>query len=328
MQMPMDLTLADVPAPVRRSPDLSGVAWSFSRRGTFEQCSRRYFYQYYGSTKRGSLPESDLKQLRFLKKLSNRHERAGQLLHLGVAKFLRDSVAGGVVNPSGLVRWVSGIFQKDIAYSASDSQGTDAPPGQYPPVLLTEYYHGQPDAEELCVAASERMTAGFENFFSSSSCARFRDLAGYSDVLVEKRISIEDFPVKVSGQVDLAFRDHADVFVVDWKLGDASSAEDSLQLVSYALWACQHFDVEPDMVRLVKVHLASDTIVEARMDELAFKRGRARIMQDAERMAVMDRYGRAGTEDAFTPCAQPAVCSLCPFLRVCKEGRSCLVDRD
>ena len=328
MQMPMELMLVDVPASVRRSPDLSGAAWSFSRRGTFEQCPRRYFYQYYGSTRRGSLPESDLKQLRFLKALSNRHERAGQLLHLGVAKFLRDSVAGGVVDPSGLVRWVSGIFQKDIAYSASDPLGTDAPPGPYPPVLLTEYYHGQLDAEALCLAARDRMTTGFDNFCSSSSCSRFRDLRGYSDVLVEKRFSIGGFPFKVSGQVDLAFRDGADVFVVDWKLGDASGAEDSLQLVSYALWACEYFDVEPDMVHLVKVHLASETVVEARMDELAFQRGRARIMQDAERMAAMDRYGRTGAEDAFTACAQPAVCSLCPFLRTCKDGRTCLVDRD
>ena len=328
MQTQLELIPSSTPAPAQRRLALDRITWSYSRRGVFEQCPRRYFYQYYGATRQGSLPEDTRQRLRFLKGLSSRYERAGTLLHRGVAKFLRDSLTGGVVQHSGLARWIGGIFDKDIAYSASDPQGLNPHVGQYPPVLLSEFYYGQLDAEDLCLTSRARMTAGFETFCSSRSCAQFRDLSTYSDVLIEKRISIPDLPFKVTGQVDLAFRDCSDIFVVDWKLGDASSADDSLQLVSYALWACQHFSVEPEMVHLVKAHLASGIVVDAHMNEVAVKRGRARIMQDAERMVAMDGYGRDGNEDAFTPCAQPAVCSLCPFLGVCQEGRACLAVRD
>ena len=326
--MQLELTVPGGPVPVRRRATLDRVTWSYSRRSTFEQCPRRYFYQYYGANKRGSLPEVKRQRLRFLKGLRNRHERAGGLLHLGIAKYLRDSNTGAVAEPGGLGRWLAGIFEKDIAYSASDPGGTTPHSGSYPPVLLSEFYNGQSDAEELCHAARARMTAGFETFCVSPSYPQFRDLSGYSDVLIEKRISVLDLPFKVTGQVDLAFRSCSDIFVVDWKLGDPSNADDSLQLVSYALWACQQFDVSPGAVHLAKVHLGSGTVVSAQMDENAFRRGRARILQDAERMAAMDMYGRDGNEDAFTPCAQSAVCSLCPFLGVCEEGRSCLVDRD
>ena len=325
MQMQLELMPPPSSASVRGDLGLNRVTWSYSRRGVFEQCPRRYFYQYYAASKRGSHLGDVGRRVHFLKGLSNRHLRAGALLHLGVAQFLRNSLAGDVVDPSGLARWIAVLFDKDMAYSANDPQGLNPRPGPYPPVLLTEFYSGRPDAEDLCLATRDRMTAGFETFCGSPSYAQFRELTNYFDVSVEKSIAIPGLPFKVRGQVDLAFRDRSSVFVVDWKLGDASSADDSLQLAAYAQWACQDFGVEPEAVHLVKGHLSSGTIVADQVDGAAIRRGRVRMMQDVERMAAMDGYGRDGNEDAFTPCAQPAVCSLCPFLEVCQEGRACLV---
>ncbi len=324
MQMQLELMLPIAPTPVQRELELARVTWSYSRRDAFERCPRRYFYQYYAASKRGSHLGAAGEQVRFLKGLSNRHLRAGTLLHLGVAKFLRNSLAGDPVEPSGLARWIAGLFDRDISHSANDPQGLSLGTGSYSPVLLSEFYYGQPDAEDLCMAARDRMTAGFETFCESPSYAQFREPAIYSDVSIEKSISIPGLPFKVRGQVDLAFRDGSSVFVVDWKLGDASSADDSLQLAAYALWACRDFGVKPEAVHLVKSHLASGTLVADQLDEVAIRRGRVRIMQDVERMAAMDGYGRDGNEHAFTPCAQPAVCSSCPFLEVCHEGRACL----
>ena len=325
MQMQLELMPPIASAPVRGDMGSSRVTWSYSRRDAFEQCPRRYFYQYYAASKRGSRLGDAGQRVRFLKELSNRHLRAGKLLHLGIAQFLRNSLAGDVVDPSGLARWIVGLFDKDVAYSTNDPHGLNPGTGRHRPVLLTEFYSGRPDAEDLCLAARDRMAAGFETFCKSPSYAQFRELANYFDVSVEKRISILGLPFKVRGQVDFAFRDRSSVFVVDWKIGDASSADDSLQLAAYAMWACQDFGVEPEAVHLVKGHLASGTTVAEQMDGAAIRRARVRMMQDVERMAAMDGYGCDGNEDAFTPCVQPAVCSSCSFLEVCQEGRACLV---
>ena len=81
MQMQLEL----MPPPVLRlqcggDQGLNRITWSYSRRGAFEQCPRRYFYQYYAAAKRGSYLKDAGQRVRFLKGLSNRHLRAGALI--------------------------------------------------------------------------------------------------------------------------------------------------------------------------------------------------------------------------------------------------------
>ena len=313
-----------VPGRSHRDGMLPKINWSYSRRNLLEQCPRRYYFTYYGTNKKTALQQEGKEFLRFLKDMPNRHERAGTILHLVVAKSLRDSMNGSVIDPERLQRWACTIFEKDIEYSQSDPQGRNPPCGNYPPVLLREFYRGLPNARQECQETLDRLASSVDTFARSSNFASFRDLRQYKDVLIEKWISVAGLPCQVRGRVDLAFTNATETVVLDWKMGAVSSGDDSLQLVSYALWACQHFGVEAESVRLLIASLGSDALLQTQFTEAMLRRGRARIIQDSELMSVMDPYGMNGRAEAFSACAQPAVCFLCPFLSVCQEGRDCI----
>lgn len=312
------------PGRARGDGALPKINWSYSRRNLLEQCPRRYYFAYYGANKKTASQQEGKEFLRFLKDMPNRYERAGTILHLVVAKSLRDSMNGSVIDPERLQRWARTIFEKDIQHSQSDPQGRNPPCGNYPPVLLREFYRGFPDATQKCQETLDRLARSVDTFARSSNFASFRDLGQYKDVLIEKWISVSGLPCKVRGRVDLAFTNATETVVLDWKMGEVSSGSDSLQLVSYALWACQHFGVEAESVQLLMASLGSDSLLPTHFTDAMLRRGRARIMQDSELMSVMDPYGINGRAEAFSACAQPAVCSLCPFLSVCQEGRDCI----
>ena len=320
--------VVDPPAPKASPPPegrRAGPAWSHSRRSTLEQCSRKYYYTYYGASARSAKGEPDKDELRLLKGLANRHERAGSLLHLGIGTYFRRAQRGERVDADGLVAWARTIFLNDRAYSRAHPGGGVPPGTKYPPTLLREYHYAQPDADALCDEADGRLAVALRAFATDERYAEFRAAGSAPGALVEKRLTISGLPCAASGQLDLAYAREGRVTIVDWKTGAGDgSGDDSLQLAVYALWAVEHFGCRPADLRVCKAHLTTGKVVEFRADDGVLADARARIAQDAERMVAVDRYGRDGVAAAFTPSPRPALCALCAYQRVCPEGRKLL----
>ena len=316
---PPDLTIVEAAADER----LSGLTWSHSRRSTLEQCPRRYYYEYYGANTRTAKGESAKEELRALKKVENRHERAGSLLHLAIGSYFRRSRNGERSDIDGLIAWARAKFADDRAYSRAHPEGGPAGgSAKYPPVLLREYHYALLDAEALCDDADSRLAAALRTFATGDNFAAFRAGGASQDALVETTLKLSGLPCKVGGRLDLAYRSDGQATIVDWKLGAGDGGgDDSLQLAVYGLWAVEHFGCQPETLRICKAYLGSGEVAEFRIDRAVLAAARARIIQDAERMAAVDRYGRDAIAAAFTPCAHPAVCGLCAFQRACPEGR-------
>jgi CRISPR/Cas system-associated exonuclease Cas4 (RecB family) len=312
----------EAPPPSART-DVAPVTWSYSRRSTLEQCARRYYYQYFGGNKRLARNDPDKETLHFLKVISNRFERSGSLMHLAVSRWLRALQRGESRDMESLIRWVSGIFAADRAFSRQYPDG-DGPQveGSFPPVLLREFHYRHPDAEQLCDEAANRMLTALRGFPGNLRFAAFQAGASTPDAIIEGAVRLRTLPCKIEGRIDLAYRQDGRVVVVDWKLSEASgNGDESLQLAVYALWAIEHFGCDPSSLEIYKGYLLSGEVVMFRLDPAILVAAKARVVQDAERMIALEAYGRDGVTDAFTPCAHPAVCSLCPFQRVCPEGR-------
>jgi CRISPR/Cas system-associated exonuclease Cas4 (RecB family) len=245
---------------------------------------------------------------------------------LVIASWLRGEQAGEGWSIERLRNWARQLFDRDLAYSMSHPDGLGVALPGHGPSVLREFYYRTPNAQQLYCDARRRLLQAVDVFVTNPVFACFREAARQPDALIEHRISVRDLPCKVEGRLDLAYPMHDGAMIIDWKLGDGGSAQDRLQLIAYALWACQHFDLGADQAHLYEAYLASGKIARFELTEAVLARGRNRILQDAERMATMDDYGRAAQAEAFSPHAQPAVCRLCPFQKVCSEGRKFLND--
>lgn len=319
------------PAPTRPArPATHGgtsVVWSYSRRGLFEQCLRRYYYTYYGAAARTAKSDGDKSELRRLKALTNRFERSGELLHLGIARYLRAAQENTPMNAARLTEWLRTVLHRDIEYSAHDPEGLHVPEGKYPPKLLREYHYHQHDAQRLLAETEERLVEALQVFATHPALEPFRGAGSAPNVLIEHHLRLPKRGLRVDGRLDLAYQDGEHVTVVDWKLGASDGGGDeSLQLAVYALWATDHFAVSADHLRICKAHLTGPDIVDFTVSDRTLALARIRILQDVERMQAMEQYGNDAMVGAFTASAYPKVCAMCPFQRICPEGGEYLHD--
>jgi hypothetical protein len=307
----------DVPAP-------TALKWSHSKRGILTQCARQFYYQYYGANRGVAKDEPNKAELKRLKMISNRHERTGQILHFVIAYYLREAQEERVHTTDGMVAWARRAFQKDISLSLQGFDNVTLSTEERAPHFLMEFLH-EPDARVLCREAEEEMVAALTAFLESARFRELRELGMRAGALVEKNFHrLPDVPFGVRGQVDLAHREEGGgvVTIVDWKSGeDTGAGDDSLQLAVYALWARDFFDCDAGEIQLYKAFLGADEIVPFPVTDRTLRSARLRMIQDSELFLRMHEYGCAGVAEAFTPCAQEAVCRGCAFVAVCPEGK-------
>lgn len=321
------LDWGEVEAPAEFLPgELAHIRWSYSRRNVLEQCPRRYYYEYYSTKRRDDSRRrvEETETFRTLKSLQSRHERTGALIHLVISTFFRKAQKGEVWSKDRLCKWARDMFRRDIAHSVRN-HGSISVKNEvgHPPVLLQEFYYKEANAMQLAHEAEARLVEGLSVFSTSDRMAEYRSAGMKQEALVECAVNIPGLPCQVNGKLDLGFRDNERVRIVDWKLGEASgTGEESLQLAVYALDAIHRFGIDAEVVEVSKAHLSGDVIVRFPVSQTTLRNARARIAQDAERMAAIHDYGVRGIEEAFTACAQLGVCSNCSFRGICPEGRA------
>lgn len=296
------------------------VEWSYSRRHMLEQCPRRYYYHYYGASARKAEAERQKERLRFLKGLSNRYLRTGQLLHLAIRTYFKKRQAGETGSFDWLRGWVEDIYRKDRDYSRSGRYEAGSSYEEHQPAVLMEYHYGLPDAEELVEQSERRLVDLLESFLKSDQFAFLRLNGGRPSAYVEKHVRVEMRNFKATGKIDLAFRPNDEqIFVCDWKTGSVNTIRDSLQLLFYALWAVAERQYSPGNVVISKASLGDGVLSTAKVSDQDLQRGRARITQDLEKMKSLEDYGSNAFAEAFTPCGQARICELCRFQGVCPK---------
>jgi hypothetical protein len=190
--------------------------------------------------------------------------------------------------------------------------------------LLLEFFHGDPDAGEEVEEAREKRARALGHFRDTPSVREVWKGALGGDPCIEKQIGglPKTDGYSIRGQVDFAFRLGEEVHVVDWKSGLLEGSPDSLQLFIYSLWAHKQFGIEPGSTFARRVFLGEGAVEpERRLGAASLRRGEARLVQDVAVMRELHPYGKAGVEEAFTPCLKVNVCKRCKFQGECPEGR-------
>lgn len=297
----------------------TSIAWSYSRRSALEQCPLSYYFEYYGTKKRTAVAEPRKEQLRFLKGLSNRHLRAGEIAHLVIRTYLNRLREGEEWSLERLIAWARDMLHADLAHSRAYRPDEPLQSGPKAPVLLSEFYYGAVDARRLLEETEERLVVALTNFVGSPKIEPFRVGATHSGAVIEKHFNLKQEHFSIKGMMDLAYPRDGRVVVVDWKTGGAGSTDDVLQLYSYALEAARRFGCRLEDLALYRVGLADDEVYPFVIGERDAARAKVRILQDLEAMAELDPYGREGVAAAFTPCAQRRICAQCKYQQYCPQ---------
>jgi hypothetical protein len=290
--------------------------WSFSKRTVLFQCTRKYYYLYFGANPYTAEAEPLKSKLQELKSLSNVHLRSGDILDLVVRTYLRHAMDGDRWSASRVERWGLTTFRKDRDFNRRPHMRTAGE--KFPPVRLLEYYYALPDAEARYESAEEKLVTAIRNFFHHDQIEWYREHGSRPEARIQLRISMEIDGATARGRLDLAFAGPSAFEIVDWKIGADGGADENLQIGFYGLWAREQADIVGP-IRLTMAYLGEGSTRQHDLGQIHPRKIRARIVQDMNIMRALQPFGAASNARAFTPCGQPRICAQCPLQSVCPQ---------
>jgi hypothetical protein len=232
--------------PYERS-EYPSFSWSHSRRATFQECPRKYFYQYYGSHNGWEETASESARLAYrLKNLTSLPLEIGAAVHEAASTAIHLARSGAPM-PSADDLYRSALNRMNKAWVESSNR----PEWERSPKwrrMFHEFYYDTGIGEDKIADSRDRMQTCLTNLLNSTS---FREAvsAPFIEVKnVEEFVTfyVDDTPIHAVP--DLVYRKGDDSWtVVDWKSGNRHS-DDTEQALIYALYVRELHDVRgPDI---------------------------------------------------------------------------------
>ena len=290
-------------------------SWSQSRRGTFRECPRKYYYQYYGGHlgwEPGADPAARLTWR--LKQLKSIHMVFGGIVHDLVAEALRES-AGGRSAPTLADLVDRGRQRLNTAWVQSRNRDEwELRPKRL--TMLHEFYYGGGPHGDVVRSLRDKLPLCLENALSSAS---FREAIAAPRVEVKEVdrgdvLEIDD--VKIYAQPDLLYRlGDGSYRIVDWKTG-APYEKDAAQLRVYALYLAARHDLPDGSIVGVLEYLGTGQRRETLIEPGELQRERQSIRDS---IAAMRQYlaDPATNEplalESFPMRDDSSICERCPF---------------
>jgi PD-(D/E)XK nuclease superfamily protein len=292
-------------------------SWSRSRDGTFQDCRRKYFYQYYGSWggwDAGATPE--VRRLYVLKQLSSRQQWAGRTVHDAIEMVLHAFADGRDVP-------VEPFIEDVIQRMRGEWRGSHA--GRYrdepKSVGLFEHEYRIDLTREAWQAVSRNVIACLRNFFRLPLVAAIRCTPPehWSIEHWSKVFDFEGSPLWTAP--DFGFwTDEGRLALVDWKTGGSRAAAAAFQLGCYALYAREVLGVPPAKIDLLEVNLREPEVTPHRWDDerLEAVREKVRLSIRAMKAYLADAEANAALEADFERTEELRICRWCNYRAVCR----------
>jgi hypothetical protein len=299
-------------------PDLANtLSWSRSRDSTFQECRRKYYYQYYGAWGgwEADAPEA-VRRLYVLKQLASRHQWVGRIVHEAVEMALKAMAHGRDLPREPFIGDVVERMRQDWR---------DSRAGRYRdnPKLtaLFEHEYGLEVKPEEWQALRRHVVGCLRTFYGLSLLADVRrtPLEHWLIEYSSKGFEFEGTPVWIAP--DFGFwRDGDELVLVDWKTGGSNPESTAFQLGCYALYAREVLGRRPDQVALLEVNLREGTARDVRWGEaqLAAVRERIRLSIRSMKAYLRDSDANLAVMDDFERTEELRICRHCNFKAVCR----------
>lgn len=317
------------------------LSWSVSRSGTFANCKRRYYNDYYFSWNGWdrSSPEARTMAWR-LKKMTRMPMLAGDVLHQAIAEYFDRQSEGTEMLEDQLIGFAMDKLR--VGYRQSrDGQGLwRSRPGQS--VHLAEHHFKEGCVDETTEAAKDygmkyrdRIISGAKYFMTAAELASLHSLTPENVLCVEGRppghrenrdfATIQLFDTKVFAIPDFACKSvengREQYFIYDWKSG-APRELDEFQLGVYALYAMQKWGASPEQITCVDVYLPTGEIKSKchTQDELDTILARMETSLGEMQAVHFDAGLSAGSAEDFPMTEEGSYeCGTCNYREMCER---------
>ena len=308
---------------VRPYPEFS---WSQSRRATFQECPRKYFWQYYGSHNGWLRDASDEARAAWrLKKISNLHMTLGNVVHDIAAEAIQ-RVRGGEV-PSGPELIEAGRARLNRAWQlAQRREDWERSPGRHP--MLMEFYRGTGPSQDLIVMIRERLYTCLRNLPASES---FREAAESPQVEVKEVDRLDHLDlggIKLYARPDLLFKLGDAWRIVDWKTGGRAAGH-TAQLRIYGVYLRERADLQGGPIIGRLEYLSTGESISVPITDRDIGEERQSI---GDSVAAMRTYLEEPLRNAAKPMDQFPLtdnrrwCSGCNFFELCEDELAATAD--
>ena len=272
-------------------------SWSKSRDGTFLECSRQYWFQYYGSWggwEVGADPRT--REIYVLKQLKTRHMWLGERVHRAIERTLRNLAASPkplAVDPDEIIRIT--IEEMRLDFKSSRAGIYRARPKSCG-LFEHEYGIAVPNEEWRNVAATAERC--LRNFYGSEIFRLIQASERKDWLELEDFSSFELEGVRVHVVLDFALRRDGDIVIYDWKTGGSDERDNRIQMACYAFYAHQKWGAAPEQVCPIEVNLNRGETTDYHLTTADLDRTRAylagsiadmrRVLRDTERNLAIE----------------------------------------
>jgi len=293
--------------------------WSSSRKSTFKECPRKYFYNYYLSHNgwEDDAPQ-EAKQAYRLKKLTGIHLLLGSAVH-EVAEYACKIIAQSKRVPeekelTDKVRYILNQAWKE----SKQPELWSSKPGQY--LMLHEFYYGNGLSDAIIKKVKDKMSRAVPNLISSQT---IKELTESRKIIIAEDMDTFDlFDTPIYAVPDLVFeKEDGNWVVVDWKTGKEHDSHPS-QINVYCLYLINKFGVKSGNIkgrveylltgRCVDVEITEETLRECKSDIEKSLGEMREYLEDPEINKPLSR-------EEFPMAKHTRLCEWCNFYEICED---------
>ncbi len=301
--------------------DYPVFSWSSSRKGTFDECRRKYYYNYYLAHNGWEDDADEDARLAYrLKKLTGIHLLLGSAVH-EVAEYAAKIVKSENRLPSEDKMIEKVKFLLNSAWKESQNpQLWQQNPNRY--LMLHSFYYGDGLSKSVIEKIKDKLYAAVPNILKSKTFEEILSQGGDSIKIHESMDTFSLFGLDIYAVPDLVYKNALGKWVVaDWKTGKEHDSHPS-QIHVYCLYLADKYGVSAEemtgRVEYLLTGVSRDVEITAESLDTAVQEIKESIekmkkdLKDPEQNMPFER-------EKYTLAKHRQFCRYCNFYQLCED---------
>lgn len=293
-------------------------SWSKSRDELFRECRRKYYYDKYGAWGGWDRKADErVRALYVLKNLKSRHMWMGEVVHWAVEGILADLRTGKAAKSGEVTSRITARMRKDFRVSRDRLYLKDPKRN----CGLYEHEYDVPLDNDAWLSLHEKAKACALHLLESKILAEIGKIPPEKWLTLEGLLDMRFEGEKIFLKMDFASRNGGGFLIVDWKTGERSDVDATVQLGCYGLYAVEEWGALPEQVTTVEYNLsgrseARNRLIPANIDWIKhYMRSSIASMKSL----LADPAKNKAVEDDFPFTDNELTCKWCNFRKRCRK---------